>query len=70
MPAATYVCLCSAEFSRERENVLRLMDYVREHGCQVVGDYLCEVIVDFPVLDFDKRQMIYKTQIPVCFPKK
>ena len=70
VPAATYVCLCSAEFSRERENVLRLMDYVREHGCQVVGDYLCEVIVDFPVLDFDKRQMIYKTQIPVCFPKK
>ena len=46
VPAATYVCLCSSEFSRERENI------------------------DFPVLDFDKRQMIYKTQIPVCFPKK
>ena len=70
VPAATYVCLCSSEFSRERENMLKLMDYVREHGCQVVGDYLCEVIIDFPVLDFDKRQMIYKTQIPVCFPKK
>ena len=70
VPAATYVCLCSSEFSRERENMLKLMDYVHEHGCQVVGDYLCEVIIDFPVLDFDKRQMIYKTQIPVCFPKK
>ena len=69
VPAATYVCLCSSEFSRERENMLKLMDYVREHGCQVVGDYLCEVIIDFPVLDFDKRQMIYKTEIPVCFPK-
>ena len=70
VPAATYVCLCSSELSRERENMLKLMDYVREHGCQVVGDYLCEVIIDFPVLDFDKRQMIYKTQIPVCFPEK
>ena len=70
VPAATYVCLCSSELSRERENMLKLMDYVREHGCQVVGDYLCEVIINFPVMDFDKRQMIYKTQIPVCFPEK
>ena len=52
-----------------REGFKRLFDW-EGHGCQVVGDYLCEVIIDFPVLDFDKRQMIYKTQIPVCFPKK
>lgn len=70
IPAATYVCLCSSEFSREEENVRRLMDYVREQGCQVTGDYLCEVIIDFPVLEFDKRQMFYKTQIPVRFPQK
>lgn len=70
IPAATYVCLCSLEFSREEENVRRLMDYVREQGCQVTGDYLCEVIIDFPVLEFDKRQMFYKTQIPVRFPQK
>lgn len=70
IPAATYVCLCSSEFSREEENVRRLMDYVRSRGCQVTGDYLCEVIIDFPVLEFDKRQMFYKTQIPVRFPQK
>ncbi len=69
IPAATYVCLCSSEFSREEENVRRLMDYVRSRGCQVTGDYLCEVIIDFPVLEFDKRQMFYKTQIPVRFPQ-
>ena len=69
IPAATYVCLCSSEFSREEKNVRRLMDYVRSRGCQVTGDYLCEVIIDFPVLEFDKRQMFYKTQIPVRFPQ-
>ena len=69
IPAASYVCLCSSEFSREEENVRRLMDYVRSRGCQVTGDYLCEVIIDFPVLEFDKRQMFYKTQIPVRFPQ-
>ena len=46
------------------------MDNVRSRGCQVTGDYLCEVIIDFPVLEFDKRQMFYKTQIPVRFPQK
>ena len=67
LPAASYVCLCSSKFSHEAENVGRLMDYIREHGCEIVGDYLCEVIIDFPVLEFDCRQMFYKTQIPIKF---
>lgn len=67
LPAASYVCLCSNEFTREAENVRRLMDYVREHNCEIAGDYLCEVIIDFPVLEFDRRQMFYKTQIPIVF---
>ena len=45
----------------------RLLAYVEEHRCQVAGDYLCEVMIDFPMLEFDRRQMFYKTQIPVRF---
>ncbi len=67
VPAACYVCLCSHELSQEAENVGRLMDYVREHRCEIAGDYLCEVVIDFPVLEFERRQMFYKTQIPVSF---
>ena len=67
LPAASYICLCSDEFSREAENVRRLMEYINAHGCEIVGDYLCEVIIDFPVLEFDRRQMFYKTQIPIKF---
>ena len=67
LPAASYICLCSDEFSREAENVRLLMEYINAHGCEIVGDYLCEVIIDFPVLEFDRRQMFYKTQIPIKF---
>ena len=67
LPAASYLCLCSDEFSMEAENVRRLLDYVQTHGCKIAGDYICEVVVDFPMLDFNRRRMFYKAQIPVRF---
>ncbi len=65
LPAATYVCLCSGDFSEEEDNVRRLVDYVYEHGFGIAGDYLCEVMVDFPILDSSARNICYKTQIPI-----
>lgn len=67
LPAASYLCLCSDEFSMEAANVRRLLDYVQKRGCEIAGDYICEVVVDFPMLDFDHRRMFYKAQIPVRF---
>ncbi len=65
IPAAAYACLCSDEFTREEANVRRLVEHVTRQGWEIAGDYICEVIVDFPVLDIERRQMFYKTQIPV-----
>ena len=65
VPAAAYVCLCAGSLEREEESVRRLMDYIETRGFSITGDYICEVIIDFPVLDMDRRQMFYKTQIPV-----
>ena len=67
LPAASYLCLCSDEFSMEAENIRRLLDYVQTRGCEIAGDYICEVVVDFPMLDFNRRRMFYKAQIPVRF---
>lgn len=67
LPAASYLCLCSDEFSMEAKNVRRLLDYVQTRGCKIAGDYICEVVVDFPMLDFNRRRMFYKAQIPVRF---
>ncbi len=67
IPAAAYVCLCSSDASMEAENIHRLLRYVEARGCRICGDYLCEVIVDFPMLDFERRRMFYKIQIPVKF---
>ncbi len=60
-----YICICSDNFSSEAENALRLLNEIEQRGYQIKGDYLCEVIIDFLALDFNKRRMFYKIQIPV-----
>lgn len=65
VPAAAYLCLCSDDAKSEEESVRRLLRHINEHGYTIAGDYFCEVIIDFPVLDLDRRHMFYKTQIPV-----
>lgn len=65
LPAAAYLCLCSNDAQSEAESVRRLLERVREGGYTIAGDYICEVIIDFPVLDSEHRHMFYKTQIPV-----
>lgn len=65
VPAASYLCLCSDDAKSEEASVRALLRHIDEHGYTIAGDYFCEVIIDFPVLDLDHRRMFYKTQIPV-----
>lgn len=69
VPAASYVCLCSDEFSKERDNISALLSYIKGRKYEIIGDYICEVILDYPAFDSGKRRMFYKTQIPVRFDK-
>lgn len=67
IPAATYVCLCCDDFAKEAENAAKLLDYIKQTGYKIAGDYLCEAIIDFPVLEEKKRHIFSKIQIPVVF---
>ena len=69
IPAATYVCMCFDDFAKEAENVLKLLAYIQDMGYKIDGDYFCEAIVDFPVLEEKKRHIFSKIQIPVVFEK-
>ena len=65
LPSTTYYCICSDNFEEERKNAQRLLQEISEKGFLVNGDYVCEVIIDFPVFDAESRKMFYKIQIPV-----
>ncbi|MEA4923160.1 MAG: MerR family transcriptional regulator [Eubacteriaceae bacterium] len=64
-PDGMYMCMCSSDFNAEADNANKLFDAVRSGGYKAAGDYLCEVIIDFPMPEFDHRQMFYKIQVPV-----
>ncbi|MEG1525328.1 MAG: helix-turn-helix domain-containing protein [Clostridia bacterium] len=61
-----YLCICSDDFYAESENANRLLTEIRQRSYRIIGDYLCEVIMDFPAFEFNKRKMFYKIQIPVA----
>ena len=67
VPAATYVCMCFDDFTKEAENARRLLKYIQKMGYRIAGDYLCEAVIDFPVLEEKRRHIFTKIQIPVHF---
>jgi len=60
-----YICLCSDDFYREAEFALELLNKIKNMNYVIVGDYICEVIAEFPAMNHISRKMFYKIQIPV-----
>ena len=55
VPAGNYACIYCDDFYKEQEYIARLREYIRQSGCRVCGDYLCESIADIPVAEPDAR---------------
>ena len=64
-----YACLYLDNYDDESNGARRLLDWCRENGYRIAGDYLCEVMTGFPVFDSDPRSMFLRLQAPVSFSK-
>lgn len=67
IPANTYLCIYCNQFDKEKDYINRLLDTVAREGHIIIGDYICEVITEFPLLERKKRGMFLRLQIPVKF---
>jgi len=65
IPASMYVCICSHQISDEAAHAEKLLKTIRESGYRIIGDYICEVVLDFPGLAASPRNALYKIQIPI-----
>ncbi|MGZ9585890.1 MerR family transcriptional regulator [Paenibacillus marinisediminis] len=65
IPEHDYLCIYCDSFFHERDYAGKLFNYVKEHGYEVVGDYICEVVVELPVFHHDERNMFMKLQVPI-----
>lgn len=64
IPANSYLCIYCDRFSKEKEYIDRLLATIEENHYTVIGDYICEVIVEMP-LDYKERGMFLRLQVPV-----
>ena len=65
IPEGMYVCICAEDFYREDEFAERLLDYIHDNNYIIMGDYICEVVAEFPMFEKTPRSMLYKIQIPI-----
>ena len=65
IPANNYVCIYFHSFRKEKEYAQKLFSYIDEKGYEIIGDYICEVVVELPIFDNNERNMFVKLQIPI-----
>jgi DNA-binding transcriptional MerR regulator len=65
VPAGIYLSVCCSGFRMEHDFARILLQEVEKHHYSILGDYLCEVIYDFPDTQSMERQFFYKIQIPI-----
>lgn len=65
IPENDYICIYCDSFYKEKEYAMKLFQYIKEKKYQIIGDYLCEVVVELPVFYKYERNMFIKLQIPV-----
>ena len=64
MSEGKYLTVHFDDFYKEMEFGKKLLDYAHENGYEVIGDYICEVVVEMPIFE-EERKMFIKIQIPV-----
>ncbi|MGN0777421.1 MAG: MerR family transcriptional regulator [Candidatus Ventricola sp.] len=63
LPPNTYMSVASDNIALESTYAKHLFEEMKRSGMMPCGDYLCEVLTQFPV--HQAKQLIYKIQVPV-----
>jgi DNA-binding transcriptional MerR regulator len=65
IPANNYICIYFHSFWKEKEYAQRLFNYIDKKGYEIIGDYICEVVVELPIFYNNERNMFVKLQVPI-----
>ena len=65
VPEGLSMAICAHDPEQELDYARQLCHEIQTAGYQIAGDYLCEVISQFPLSEDNKRDLVYKIQVPV-----
>lgn len=65
VPAGTYMSMCCRSFEEEKNYALQLFDEIKQNHYKPLGDYLCEVVTEYPNSENGQREIFYKMQVRI-----
>jgi len=69
LDSGMYACIYLDNFDDEIESAHKLLDYCREQGYCIEGDYICEEMTELNFFDNRRRNMFLRLQVLVSFSK-
>lgn len=65
-----FACIYLDDYDDEIDYGTRLLNFCRENGYIIGGDYICEELTEFNVFDDSRRNMFLRLQVPIKFSQK
>lgn len=65
-----FACIYLDDYDDEIDYGTRLLEFCRENGYIIGGDYICEELTEFNVFDDSRRNMFLRLQVPIKFSQK
>lgn len=65
-----FACIYLDDYDDEVDYGTRLLEFCRENGYIISGDYICEELTEFNVFDDSRRNMFLRLQVPIKFSQK
>ncbi len=69
LESGMYACIYLDDFNNEKEYALKLLQYCKENHYEIIGDYLCEVLIELTFFKETERSMYLRLQVPIAFKK-
>lgn len=70
LESGMYACIYMDDFNNERNYAKKLLQYCQDNHYEIIGDYLCEVLIEMLFFNQDSRNMYLRLQVPIAFEKK
>ncbi len=65
IPESDFLCIYCDNFEEEKKYADKLLDFIKHNPYQIIGDYICEVVIELPIFYHNDRHLLIKIQIPV-----
>ena len=69
LESGMYACIYMDDFNNEKEYAGRLLKYCIDNNYEVIGAYICEVLIELTFFKDNERSMYLRLQVPIAYKK-